>query len=83
MVTEEQFVQSLETAMKTALRNGMSLKLIRERIPAHLSKKMGFTVADFHATLERIEGKQGFQGLVDRVVNSFTPAERAKIGATL
>ena len=78
-ISEEQFVDALATALTTSFKNGMSFKQVRERVPAHLSRKLGVDESEFHATLNRVEGRNGFETLVTRVVNSLTPAERARV----
>jgi hypothetical protein len=78
-VSEQQFVEALEGALTTSLKNGMTLKMVKERVPAHISKKMGMSVREFHSTLAHVEGRSGFDTLVTRVVNSLTPAERARV----
>jgi hypothetical protein len=78
----DKLLSTLETALETALRNGMSFKQLSQRIPAHVAKQLGITVQQFHAQLEEVYavgGEPFFTIFADVLARKFTPAERAAI----
>ncbi len=74
-----QIVTLTETAIVTALKSGCSMKQVAQRVPAHVAKQMGVPVADFDKLLSEAEQRIGFDGMVTRILASFTHAERVAI----
>lgn len=75
------FVSEVTTAVTTALRNRMSAKQLKQRIPAFIAKQRGITVDAFHAKLNK-ESNTTLAMMVDVIYNSFSEVERAAIAKT-
>jgi hypothetical protein len=74
-------IATLESMLIQGLKNGMSLKQVKARIPGLCARKMGITEPQFHAMLEAEAGPRdrALNALADRVVSQFTPAEQRAI----
>jgi hypothetical protein len=74
-------ISTIEPMLYEGLRNGMSLKQVKVRMPVLAARKLGITVADFHRLLEDEAGPadRELNALADRVVALFSPTEQRKI----
>lgn len=71
---------TVETMLEQGLRNGMSFKQLRERVPGLAAKKLGISEADFHQQLEGMTDNS-MDAMCNRIAAKFTPAQRVEIGA--
>lgn len=74
-------IATLEYMMYEGLRNGMSLKQIKARIPALVATKLNITVPQFHEKLEAEAGPRdrALNALAERIVAKFSPSEQRAI----
>lgn len=74
-------IETLEYMIYEGLRNGMSFKQIKQRIPALVAQKLGITVAQFHAKLEELSGPRdsALNACAERVAAKFSPSEQGAI----
>src|SRR4051812_31060572 len=82
MTIHAQFLPTLTDSLEQGLRNGMSFKQLKARIPAFVARKLGFTEQQFHAQLteaEQVGGDLIMQLVAELVASKFTAAERAEI----
>ena len=76
------FVIEVTATITTALRNRMSAKQLKQRVPAFIAKQRGITVDEFHSKLNK-ESNTTLAMMVDVIYHSFTDAERAAIAKTI
>lgn len=72
---------TLESMIYEGLRNGMSFKQIKARIPAIAARKLNITVQQFHAQLEAEAGPRdrALDVMAQRIAAKFSPAEQLAI----
>lgn len=80
-----QFLPTLTDSLEQGMRNGMSFKQLRQRIPAFVARKLSISEQDFHAQLEAANSVASndlvLELIVQVVASKFTPAEQRAIAA--
>jgi hypothetical protein len=71
-------VKTTNENITTALRNGMTLKQISDRVPAITAKQLKLTVSEFHTKLNELSDYT-IDVMVMLIVNSFSDEEIDKI----
>ena len=74
-------IETIEYMLYEGLRNGMSFKQIKQRVPVLAAQKLGITVAQFHDRLEAASGPRdaALNAIAQRVVAKFSPTEQREI----
>lgn len=70
-------VQTVESTLLQAFKNGMSIRQVSTRLPAVIAKKLGVTTGEFHRQFN-LESKETIDQLVLRVASQLTPEEQQR-----